>query len=256
MDNKLILFTDGACIGNGTKYARGGIGVYFPNEEFENISERFTIRPITNQRTELWAIYRALVTILPNIDNFSSITIYTDSQYSIKSLTVWIKKWKRNNWQTTHGRPVENKQIIVSIHNILSEHDIKFKHVMSHTEQQDPISLGNKEADQLAKKAIRSFSKSHKGGSEKKTYLKSKSKKRRSQSRSQKSKSQSKSKSRSQSKSKSRSQSKSKSRSKSKSKSRSKSRSPSRSQKSKSQSKFLKSKSIKGLKRRSKKLII
>lgn len=149
--NNIRVFTDGSCTGNGKKTAQAGIGIYFPNNEFDNISEKFTQAPITNQRAELYAIYRALKVITTNA-TFKKITVYTDSLYSIKSLTEWIKKWEINNWKTAGNKPVMNLDIIRPIYSILNEHKNKivFKHVRSHTGEDTYEAKGNEVVDKLA----------------------------------------------------------------------------------------------------------
>lgn len=149
--NNIRVFTDGSCTGNGKKTAQAGIGVYFPNKEFDNISEKFTQEPITNQRAELYAIYEALKTITNN-STFNKITIYSDSVYSIKSLTEWIKKWENNNWKTANNKPVLNLDIIRPIYSILNEYEnnIEFKHVRSHTGETTYEARGNDMVDKLA----------------------------------------------------------------------------------------------------------
>ena len=57
--NNITVFTDGSCIKTSNKILCG-YGVYFPNNELKNISKKFTIEPLTNQRTELYAIYKAI----------------------------------------------------------------------------------------------------------------------------------------------------------------------------------------------------
>lgn len=149
IDN-IIIFTDGSCIGNGGINAKAGIGIYYPNNEFPNISEPFKQFPITNQRAELHAIYTALSHVTKYRCN--KITLYSDSLYSIKCVTEWIKKWKNNNWKTTGNKPVKNLDIIQKIDKIIEAHPNKiiFKHVRSHTKKQDFESICNSKADQLA----------------------------------------------------------------------------------------------------------
>ena len=55
----VVVYTDGSFIKNkgGVKC---GYGVYFPNNEISNISKKFTKAPLTNQRAELYAIYKAI----------------------------------------------------------------------------------------------------------------------------------------------------------------------------------------------------
>lgn len=126
--NKIIVFTDGACANNGKQNAKAGCGVFYPNKEYENISLKFTIAPITNQRAELYAIYLALISIKKE----QEIWLYTDSLYSIKCLTQWIKIWKNNNMIGTNGKPVKNQDILLKIDDILKTKKVSFFHVNSH----------------------------------------------------------------------------------------------------------------------------
>lgn len=144
------VYTDGSCLKiNGIKKA--GYGIHFPNKELQDIGNPFTREPLTNQRAELYAIFKALKRITENLD-YSKIHIYTDSEYSIKSLTIWINDWKKNGWKSSSGNPVANQDIIMKIDEILQKNKrkVKFTHVRSHTNKTDPQSLGNARADELA----------------------------------------------------------------------------------------------------------
>src|SRR3989338_757095 len=56
----LILYTDGACQGNGKSEARAGVGVFVALDDPRNISLPLDMAPHTNNRAELWAIKLAL----------------------------------------------------------------------------------------------------------------------------------------------------------------------------------------------------
>jgi ribonuclease HI len=129
-----------------------GYGVHFVNLDIPDISKKFTIPPLTNQRSELYAIHQAIKTITENYD-FKKLEIYSDSEYSIKSLTIWIKNWKKNNWMTATNKPVLNTDIIKEIDSYLQQYPrkIKFIHVRAHTEGTDFNSIHNEIADKLAK---------------------------------------------------------------------------------------------------------
>lgn len=105
--------------------------------------------------------------------------IYTDSQYSIncmrslstspsfffisetktdikqrgynQGLTKWLSNWLRNDWKTSSGKPVENRDLIDSIRNQLFSRDqihrngVKLVYVKGHAGIH-----GNEEADRLA----------------------------------------------------------------------------------------------------------
>jgi ribonuclease HI len=146
----IVAFTDGSCMSKG-KQKICGYGIIFPEENIK-ISKPFTLSPLTNQRTELFAIKVALDYTINNFD-FETLTIYSDSEYSIKSLTIWIKNWKKNNWKTTNGKAVLNQDIIKSIDDILQNYPKKIymKHIRSHTGKTDYWSKYNDVADGLAK---------------------------------------------------------------------------------------------------------
>lgn len=146
---EILIFTDGSFIKHLDKC---GYGVLFPNGEYKNISRRFKLPPLSNQRAELYAIYKGIKRVYKN-DKTANIKIYTDSEYSINSLTIWIKNWKTNNWIASTGKPVANQDIIVKIDKLINKHQgtIKFQHVRSHTGKQDFESINNDKVDKLAK---------------------------------------------------------------------------------------------------------
>lgn len=164
MEREIKVFTDGSYV-KATQAC--GYGVLFPNKEYENISKPFTIEPKTNQRAELYAIYSGIKTVYKDLKkrnetnetnktNKVIITIYTDSEYSIKSLTVWIINWKKNNWKATTGKDVLNQDLIIKLDKLIEKFKskfglIKFIHVRSHTGRKDFESINNDLVDVLAK---------------------------------------------------------------------------------------------------------
>ena len=62
-NDAFVIYTDGACSHNGSKFAKAGIGVHFsPNNKIklEDISSRLHIDKPTNNKAELIAIKEAL----------------------------------------------------------------------------------------------------------------------------------------------------------------------------------------------------
>ncbi|KAI9924551.1 hypothetical protein MW887_006824 [Aspergillus wentii] len=157
----LRIYTDGSSLKNGRELASAGVGVYFGPEDTRNVSEPLKGSRQTNQRAELTAILRAL-DIAPR---HRDVTVFTDSQYAIKCVTVWFTKWRRNEWMTAGNKPVENKDLVESILVKIEErNELKvktlFEWIKGHN--RDP---GNEAADQLAVNGAR------KGASEKKAAL-------------------------------------------------------------------------------------
>jgi ribonuclease HI len=83
------------------------------------------------------------------------IHIYTDSEYSIKTVTTWMYQWAKKDWKTATGQQVKNLDIIRDLlFSVISKRKdkIKLTHVRSHTGKNDKLSLGNEMADKLAVK--------------------------------------------------------------------------------------------------------
>lgn len=148
---EINVFTDGSHIKSGHNLV--GCGIHFQDNVLPDMSIKFTIKPLTHQRAELYAIYIAIMSILEKNIVFRRINIYSDSEYSVKSLNVWINNWKMNNWKDSKGKPVKNQDLIKLIHNILIEYGamINIVHIYAHTGGTDQLSIGNNIADRLAK---------------------------------------------------------------------------------------------------------
>lgn len=150
--NIIDIYTDGSLkkTKNGTIC---GYGIYFPNKELKNVAAPFNDGKLTNNRAELHAIRQAILRVIKKF-TFDVINIYTDSEYSQKSLTVWIKNWKKNNWYTSKNQPVENQDIIRDIDKYLERYrgKINIQWVRAHTGNVDIHSINNSEADRLANK--------------------------------------------------------------------------------------------------------
>ena len=147
------IFTDGSTINNGKVDARGGIGIWFGEDDERNVSIAFKDKP-TNQRCELMAIYHALQIANTQIDMEIPIIIGTDSMYSINCVTKWMDNWKQNGWKTANRKDVKNKNILQNIDQEYQKRkNISFHHIRAHTKKLDEWSVGNEMADELARNA-------------------------------------------------------------------------------------------------------
>lgn len=116
-----------------------------------NVSEALRGSKQTNQRAELTAVARALDHVPIDRD----VHIYTDSKYSIQCLTEWTPKWMRNQWKTSTGKDVENRDLVEPIVSRICEREAckaktKLQWIKGHAN--DP---GNVAADELAVKGSR-----------------------------------------------------------------------------------------------------
>ncbi|KAI0635048.1 ribonuclease H-like domain-containing protein [Trametes polyzona] len=142
-----VVYSDGACRGNGRVGAVAGIGVWWAKDDPRNIHERCP-GDQTNNRAELIAIIRVLETA--PIDG-RPLVIKTDSQYSINCLCVWLNGWKEKGWRTSTGKPVLNAALIKYADIMLQERrefarqPVELIKVLGHSGVE-----GNEGADQLA----------------------------------------------------------------------------------------------------------
>jgi ribonuclease HI len=151
--NEIVAYTDGSFrktgMKNGKLIGKCGYGVHFPNGEYNDISSPFDIGNKTNNRAELYAIYKALKTVEDDkgIDNVK-VHIFTDSEYSMKSLTVWIHGWKKKGWKNSKRKTPENTDIIKMIDDefmLKYADNIKIEWVKAHSTNEY-----NNKADELA----------------------------------------------------------------------------------------------------------
>jgi ribonuclease HI len=92
-EKKLIIYTDGASLGNPGK---GGYGIVLKwGAARKEISEGFVLT--TNNRMELMAVIVALETINKQQLN---VHIYTDSKYVCDSIDKkWVWGWQKKGWK-------------------------------------------------------------------------------------------------------------------------------------------------------------
>lgn len=154
----IVCATDGACKGNGTKWAYGGYACVFDDSRFENIgasmqpytysSEGWTNKytPITNIRSEMLAIYIALKTVYDKFEEVD-LTIITDNMYCYelfegkKYFELWGDSYlqKKNPDLLTLLRPYIGKFTIIHQPAHLKDPRTKFE-------------IMNSKADELANK--------------------------------------------------------------------------------------------------------
>ena len=154
ISSKINIYVDGSCIFNGKKNAIGGYGIYFPHNPKLNISKKYTFdSPATNQKCELYAMYKAIK--ICNKLTYAEYNIYTDSMYVINCLTKWIKAWENNNWLKKDNEAPLNLDLIKKLWNVynINKNSIHLHFVKAHTNKKDEHSINNDIADQLAKKS-------------------------------------------------------------------------------------------------------
>jgi len=140
-DERVEIFTDGACSGNP---GPGGWGVLLRWRGHEK--ELLGGEPdTTNNRMELMAAIRGIEALKPNI----RATLYTDSKYVCDGITQWIDGWKQRGWKTAAKDPVKNEDLWRRLDEVRSGHDVEWQWVKGHAGHPD-----NERADALARRGI------------------------------------------------------------------------------------------------------
>ena len=143
IENKIEIFTDGACKGNPGPGGWGALLIYGDKEKEINGFSSTT----TNNIMELTAVIEAL----KQIKKPYLINITTDSTYVKNGITDWINNWKSNGWKTTAKKSVKNKELWLELFELTKSFEINWIWVKAHVG--NPL---NEEVDSLAKKAAES----------------------------------------------------------------------------------------------------
>jgi len=144
------VYTDGACSNNGKSNASAGIGIYFGENDIRNLSKKIDGNQ-TNNAAELSAIIETYFIIEDDIKNGKKVAIVTDSEYSIKCVSSYGEKCYKKSWNLD----IPNKELVKTAYEVYKDKtNIKFIHIMAHTNNVDIHSIGNDNADKLANMSI------------------------------------------------------------------------------------------------------
>lgn len=137
----VYMYTDGACSGNP---GAGGWGVVlYCGQESKTLSG--AALATTNNRMELTAAISGLQALTKQC----KVELFTDSKYVMDGITLWINKWKQNNWKTAANKPVKNQDLWQALDIAMQGHMVTWHWVKGHSGH-----LENEKADQLARAAI------------------------------------------------------------------------------------------------------
>ena len=136
MNNRIKIYTDGACTNNQSNENKGGYGAILFKQGEQPLTLNGGFRNTTNNRMEL----KAAIEALKRIHSSSPVTVYSDSQYVVKGITEWIPNW------IAKGKIEKNGDVWMELYKIvMTFRDIQYMHVKGHNGN-----IYNEEADRLA----------------------------------------------------------------------------------------------------------
>lgn len=153
----LVVFTDGSAMGNGSRGAKAGFAVVWPNHPHLTQGRELVEGPKTNNRAEFMAAITALeLADTVDADRVETLHIYTDSMLLINTATKWRASWKRKDWRKADGKEVMNKDLVIRLDALLQARpNVKWYHVEAHTGRDDWKSVWNAKVDELAQKSAK-----------------------------------------------------------------------------------------------------
>lgn len=142
---KVIVYTDGACRGNGRENTIGAYGIVLMYNGAKKEIKKAVLNT-TNNIMELTAVIEALSILKEPCE----VELYSDSAYVVNAINnKWIDSWLKNGWRTSSKEPVKNKELWESLIEVLKNHKVKFIKVKGHSDNEY-----NNRCDALANEAM------------------------------------------------------------------------------------------------------
>jgi len=142
MNEKVIIYTDGACSGNPGPGGWGAILMYKGAKK--EISGG--MKDTTNNIMEITAVVEALKCLKVESD----VQVYSDSAYTVNAFNQgWIYNWMKNGWKTANKEPVKNKELWQELYELTKKHKVEFIKVKGHADNEF-----NNRCDEMAREAI------------------------------------------------------------------------------------------------------
>lgn len=141
--DKVEIWTDGACEINP---GPGGYAAVFKHKgRVRELSGGFALT--TNNRMEIMAAIVALESLKSNC----SVTLFSDSTYLVKAMTLgWVKRWEANGWKRKHIDKVMNYDLWQRLLEACTKHEVEFIWIKGHSSI-----FENERCDELAETTAR-----------------------------------------------------------------------------------------------------
>lgn len=135
---KILIFTDGACLGNPGPGGWAALLRYGTNEKEISGNELET----TNNRMEMMAAISAL----ESLKRPCEVALYTDSKYVKDGIEKWVHDWKKRGWKTADKKPVKNVELWQRLEEATAAHKVEWHWVKGHNGHPE-----NERVDELAR---------------------------------------------------------------------------------------------------------
>ena len=129
-ENKIIIYTDGACKGNPGNGGYGSILTFVDsNGNYHEKELTAGYSNTTNNRMELMAAIAALEAL----KRPSEVVLYSDSKYLTDAFNQkWIEGWIKANWKQNTKNPVKNIDLWKRLLEAQKPHKVEYIWVKGH----------------------------------------------------------------------------------------------------------------------------
>ena len=122
---QVVIYTDGACIGNPGPGGYGAVLLY--NQHRKELSGGYSLT--TNNRMELMAAIKALGMLKEKC----KVTLHSDSKYVVDAMAKgWARKWKSNGWKRNKRDAALNPDLWEELIQLYDRHQVDFRWVRGH----------------------------------------------------------------------------------------------------------------------------
>lgn len=141
-EDRVEIFTDGACLGNPGPGGWAALLRFRGREREMSGAEAET----TNNRMEMMAA----IASLEALTRPSHVRLTTDSSYVKDGITKWLASWKARGWRTAAKKPVKNQDLWERLDAAAGPHEVEWVWVRGHAGHEE-----NERVDDLARDAAR-----------------------------------------------------------------------------------------------------
>lgn len=138
MDDKVVIYSDGACSGNPGPGGYGAIIRYKDNRKEVSGWQAHT----TNNQMEMMAAIAAL----QSLKRPCNVEVYTDSTYLQKGVSEWLPNWlKKGSLDSSANQKIKNRELWKQLQELTAIHQVSWHWVKAHNGDKY-----NELADQIA----------------------------------------------------------------------------------------------------------
>jgi ribonuclease HI len=125
VDESIVIYADGACLGNPGPGGYGTVLLYQGNRK--ELSGGF--RRTTNNRMELMAA----IVGLEALKSPGKVVLYSDSKYVVDAVEKgWARSWRRNGWRKADKQMAMNPDLWERLLTACARHNVRFQWVKGH----------------------------------------------------------------------------------------------------------------------------